>query len=267
MNKHTNKKTDTTVRNAMRAWLLIVCFLALSTGLMGAKGGRTGCIGYTYQECTPGAKQACFSGFVFNRNVGACKDGSQTCGDDGAWGPCSGDVLPKDSDDCSGEDLNCDGVAASKDNKEVCNGKDDNCDGKVDDGDDICPAGQTCEGRSGCKDGSGTSAVVVKKGNFQDGDHPTSGEGRVVKEGDKYFVELSDDFKTDAGPDLRIYLVEDAQGKVTDNNYIDAGKLTNVTGKARVEFSFPSGKTIDDYKSIVIWCNPFRVVFGFATLS
>ncbi len=260
------KRTVQQKRNRMRTWLMILGCLLVSSGLMGAKGGRAGCIGYTIQQCKPGETQACFSGFVRNRNVGTCKDGTQTCQDDATWGDCMGDVLPKDSDDCSGEDRNCDGVAEGQNTKEVCNGKDDNCNGQVDDGADICPAGQTCEGISGCKAGGGTGSIVVVKGAFQAGDHPTSGEGRVVQEGDKFFVELSDDFKTDTGPDLHIYLVEDAQGKVTDSNFLDVGKLASITGKAKVEFSFPSGKSATDYKSIVIWCEPFRVVFGFAPL-
>lgn len=250
---------------------LLLCLCGLSwLALMGAKGGRAGCIGYSFQECTPGATQACYTGLPFTRGKGLCKDGEQTCTDDATWGPCNGEVTPKESDECSGEDRNCDGVAESKTNQEVCNGIDDNCDGKVDDTADICPAGQSCQGASGCQEGSTTpqpQPLVTRKGPFQDGDHPTSGEGRIIKEGEKFYVELSDDFKTDSGPGLEVYLVEDQYGKVTDSNFLNLGKLTSTTGKQRYEITLPAGKTLEQYKAISIWCKPFQVLFGHATLQ
>lgn len=137
--------------HTLRKWLVWVGCLFLWLGLMGAKSGRAGCMGYSYQECKPGETQACFSGFVFNRGVGECKDGNQTCQDDGTWGTCSGDVLPQEKDDCSGKDLNCDGIASSSSVKETCNGLDDDCDGTVDNGTDLCEAGKTCQGKDGCR--------------------------------------------------------------------------------------------------------------------
>ncbi len=87
--------------------------------------------------CTNGDTQKCYTGSKDTENVGACKDGSQKCGD-GQWGTCTGDVTPT---------------------KEKCNGVDDDCDGVPDNGDPdsgaacttglkgICAAGQQhCEG-------------------------------------------------------------------------------------------------------------------------
>lgn len=56
-------------------------------------------------ECSPGDQQPC------GTDQGECTAGVQECGDDGAWGPCEGQVT---------------GVG------EVCNGLDDDCDGDVD---------------------------------------------------------------------------------------------------------------------------------------
>jgi subtilase family serine protease len=62
-------------------------------------------------ECRVGESRACYTGPDGTKGVGPCKGGIQTC-NNGQWGPCVGEVLPKD--------------------KETCNGIDDNCDGKVD---------------------------------------------------------------------------------------------------------------------------------------
>ncbi|TNE45448.1 MAG: WD40 repeat domain-containing protein [Deltaproteobacteria bacterium] len=64
--------------------------------------------------CAKGETRACYVGAAGTRGVGACKDGVQTCTDNGDWkAPCVGMVVPK---------------------TETCgNQTDDDCNGKVDD--------------------------------------------------------------------------------------------------------------------------------------
>ena len=54
--------------------------------------------------CTEGDTQAC------GLDVGACMPGTQTCGADGMWGACEGDVGPM-GESCDGLDNDCDGSA------------------------------------------------------------------------------------------------------------------------------------------------------------
>ncbi len=90
--------------------------------------------------CTPSQTQPC------GTNEGVCQEGLETCGDDGTWGLCDGDVGPA----IVGDD-----EAAAR----ACNGEDDDCDGDVDEGcacaegdtracgvdDGVCTAGtETC---------------------------------------------------------------------------------------------------------------------------
>jgi pimeloyl-ACP methyl ester carboxylesterase len=66
-------------------------------------------------ECTEGDQRACYTGPANTRNVGACKDGTETCNNN-AWGACQGEVTP---------------------NPEVCGDNiDNNCNGAIDEG---CP--------------------------------------------------------------------------------------------------------------------------------
>jgi hypothetical protein len=55
-------------------------------------------------ECRPGATQRC------GTDEGACVAGTQTCGADGRWGACEGEVTPA-AETCNGLDDDCDGVA------------------------------------------------------------------------------------------------------------------------------------------------------------
>lgn len=68
----------------------------------------TGAVG----ECAPGATQACYSGPPGTEDVGVCVAGEQTCGPEGVWGACAGEVTPGVEDCGSPGDEDCDGVDA-----------------------------------------------------------------------------------------------------------------------------------------------------------
>lgn len=61
--------------------------------------------------CTPGSVKSCFAGPPLRRNIGACRDGLQTCeGRDGVgrWGACLGGMIPQ-TEVCDTIDNDCDG--------------------------------------------------------------------------------------------------------------------------------------------------------------
>jgi hypothetical protein len=105
-----------------------------------------------------GATRACYTGAANTRNIGTCKDGSQTCvaqNEFGTWGPCMGEVLPAPPV-CDGTlDTSCNGTTGCNNpvcfSTPVCN--------------TACTDGQTrpcydgptgTENRGVCKDGTQT---------------------------------------------------------------------------------------------------------------
>lgn len=61
--------------------------------------------------CSPGSVKPCFAGPPSRRNVGACRDGMQTCegrGGTGHWGACLGGISPQ-TEVCDTIDNDCDG--------------------------------------------------------------------------------------------------------------------------------------------------------------
>lgn len=81
--------------------------------------------------CTPKSTRSCYTGVSGTKGVGPCKSGKETCGEDGTWGQCEGQVLPVPE--------NC-GTKA-----------DDNCDGKVNEGCACTPgASRDCRPDGGC---------------------------------------------------------------------------------------------------------------------
>ncbi len=130
-------------------------------------------------ECVPGNTRLCGEGAT----IGLCRRGMQTCGADGFFGPCMGQVEPT-AEQCNGADDDCDsrvdedlglgepcegvgvcgpgvvecrnardlrcssdpGGADDASAAEACNGLDDDCDGETD---EDFGAGDACEGRCG----------------------------------------------------------------------------------------------------------------------
>lgn len=96
------------------------------SALVNGDGGGEG-------PCSPGAVEACYSGPTATIGVGDCQEGERTCGPDGMWGACAGEVPPR---------------------IEVCgNGGDENCNGQIDEDVDLDGDGYTtCQGD--CCDGA-----------------------------------------------------------------------------------------------------------------
>ena len=90
--------------------------------------------------------------------------------------------------------------------------------------------------------------------------HTTTGTVKLAKDaaGKKYLV--FDNFKTDSGPDLRVYLSED----LSANNYTEiTNKVVNGTYQLNVDNSVDTDKK----RKVLIWCKAFSVLFGSADLK
>lgn len=85
-------------------------------------------------ECDPGDARDCFTGPASRREIGACRDGVETCNGDGNWtGTCTGQTLPAGSDLCApgggpnGFDDDCDGATDEGCGTTCMNGSTQNC--------------------------------------------------------------------------------------------------------------------------------------------
>lgn len=104
------------------------------------------------------------------------------------------------------------------------------------------------------------STVYVYKGNFVSQAHPTTGVAKISTEKSKLNFET---FKTDAGPNLNIYLASDINNIKGD--YIDLGNIKGTSGN--YSYDLPNNIDFDKYKYVVVWCVDFNVNFGYAILS
>ncbi len=108
---------------------------------------------------------------------------------------------------------------------------------------------------------------VEASGEFISRSHPTQGRVEVLGDGTGQRFLRFEDFRTDNGPDLNVYLSAappDAPvGRFTDV-YVDLGDLKGNVGSQNYEI--PRDLDLDVYSTVVIWCVRFSVVFGAAEL-
>jgi Electron transfer DM13 len=100
-------------------------------------------------------------------------------------------------------------------------------------------------------------------GTFVGKAHPTDGTASVLGNGTGQRFVRFEQFETDNGPDLNVYLVNSSTGDVSD--YIDLGDLKGNIGDQNYEV--PEEADISVYDTVVIWCVRFSVSFGEAALT
>lgn len=104
-----------------------------------------------------------------------------------------------------------------------------------------------------------TGRKLLLQGSFVNAVHVVKGTVKVYEQGGSRKLTFTD-FSTEGGPDLRIYVAEDA----ALTNFIEVSKLTQ-TGNFSVDL--PASYSPSQHKAVLIWCKAFGVLFGSATLK
>ncbi len=111
---------------------------------------------------------------------------------------------------------------------------------------------------------------VVARGELRDGDSSHKGSGRVMLyrlPGGTHLLRL-EGINVTNGPALHVLLAEAARPTnraEVQQGYLDLGRLKGNIGSQNYEF--PASEDVSRFKSVVIYCMPFHVVFSTATLN
>lgn len=112
---------------------------------------------------------------------------------------------------------------------------------------------------------------TIAQGRFVDADAIHKGSGKATLyalPGGDHLVRF-DDFRTTNGPALVVYLAKHPSptqaSDVTDGGYVRLGELKGNVGNQN--YPVPTGTDISEYKSVVIWCELFGVLFSPAALA
>jgi Electron transfer DM13 len=103
--------------------------------------------------------------------------------------------------------------------------------------------------------------TVLKTGVFSGNAHTTSGKVKIVLGVDNKKSLVFENFATDNGPDLRVWL----SSSLTATGYQEIGTLKATNGS----FYYPLTDAIDfaTNNKVLIWCEDFSVLFGNAVLQ
>lgn len=93
------------------------------------------------------------------------------------------------------------------------------------------------------------------------------GEGGLTVYND--LLHLEADFKVGPGPKYHVYLVPEKDispdTEVQDTMYVDLGRLKAFEGSQN--YPIPNGINLNNYQSVVIWCEQFDVLISPASLE
>jgi hypothetical protein len=94
-----------------------------------------------------------------------------------------------------------------------------------------------------------------------DGIHNAEGKAKILTLTDVSQILRLEDFRSTNGPDVHLYLSIDKQA----SDFIDLGRLKANIGNQN--YPIPADTDFNKYKYVLIWCQPFSVLFGSAQLN
>lgn len=105
---------------------------------------------------------------------------------------------------------------------------------------------------------------LVATGRFQAASHPGSGRASLIETPDGPVVTF-EDFRTDNGPDLLVYLVPADAPAGSDDGAVNLGALKGNTGDQ--QYAVPASVDTGQGWRVVVWCRAFAVSFTEAPLA
>jgi hypothetical protein len=112
---------------------------------------------------------------------------------------------------------------------------------------------------------SDDASAVVARGEFVGADefHFGRGQALLIETTPGVYSLRFDEFSVRNGPDLFVYLSEDADGYGGD--VLKLGRLKATDGSFNYEV--PAGTDVSRFSSAVVWCDAFAVLFATASLE
>ena len=113
--------------------------------------------------------------------------------------------------------------------------------------------------------------VALATGTFIAGSTPgdkADGKATIYRLEDGKPLLRLEDFSTTNGPDLFVVLSSSAnpdQDGLKNGAYLQLDALKGNVGNQN--YDLPADVDLSQYKSVVIWCRTFNIVFGYATLQ
>jgi hypothetical protein len=112
---------------------------------------------------------------------------------------------------------------------------------------------------------AGFQPHVVRQGEFEGADdfHFGNGTALLIESAPGVYVLRLEEFSVRNGPDLFVYLSPDPGGY--DDAALNLGGLKGTDGA--FNYDVPPGTDVSQYRSAIVWCKAFSVLFAHATFG
>ncbi|MBI1813024.1 DM13 domain-containing protein [Candidatus Peregrinibacteria bacterium] len=100
---------------------------------------------------------------------------------------------------------------------------------------------------------------IIAQAAFVPRAHDVQGNALLIEKNGKKILRF-ENFSTVNGPDLHIYLATGLGGKP----YVDLGPIRATRGN--VNYELDDSIDLATYRTVLVWCKPFGVLFGSASL-
>ena len=109
---------------------------------------------------------------------------------------------------------------------------------------------------------------IVTSGNWIKKKRTSKGSWSIVRENGALFVELDEDFSTRNAPDLKLFLSPLPASDVTRENAVNGSLLISLldSNKGAQRYAIPDLTSLDGYRSILIHCEDYTVLWSAADL-
>ena len=110
-----------------------------------------------------------------------------------------------------------------------------------------------------------TEPRVTHEGEFEGADdfHFARGKALLIQTAPDVYVLRIEEFSVRNGPDLFVYFSPSAEGYA--DGFIDLGSLKATDGA--FNYDIPAGTDVSQFKSAIVWCKAFSVLFAVAPLA
>jgi len=107
-----------------------------------------------------------------------------------------------------------------------------------------------------------------KSGSWVNKDYAIRGEWSIEQRDSQHVIIFNQNFKTKNGPDLKVFLSTQTIDNVNGKNATDNAQLVAVLkkNKGSQEYVLPANIDINNFKSLLIHCEAYSVLWGGANL-
>lgn len=115
---------------------------------------------------------------------------------------------------------------------------------------------------------SAKEAAMMKDHSFAEKAFKIRGDYSIVTENGQTLLRLSDDFKTNNGPDLKVFLSPQSPETVTGRSATSGAVLLGAlkTNKGGSDYVIPAGVNLAGFQSVLIHCEAYSKLWGAAQL-